>query len=123
SEGQLRVILAALQQEIIERYRRPATYLNLALSRLGLRPYATWRAYRQVAGRPDDAVLVVSLAGESLELTVARGDSVLFSRATLLRGAVDSKSASLDIATTLVGEVRRTLAAFSNQVAGVEVKR
>src|SRR5262249_22268653 len=97
---------------------------KLELSRLGLRPYATWHAYRKVAGSSGEAaVLVVSLAGESLELTVARGESVLFSRATLLRAAVDSKSTAFTPASALLGEVRRPLAAFSNQVPGVEVER
>ncbi len=122
-EGQQRVILAALQQEVIERYHRVVRSSHLELIRLGLRPYATWRAYRQIAVAATGAVLVISLAGESLELTVARGESVLFSRATLLRSANDGKTEAGDSATALVAEVRRTLAAFANQMPGVPVER
>lgn len=123
SEGQRRIILAALQLDVIERVRQAFSPTQLELSRIGLRPYATWRAYRQVAVVPAGAVLVVSLAGESLELTVAQGETVLFSRATLLRGAVDSKAESFDPAPALLGEVRRTLAAFTNQMPGTTVER
>lgn len=122
-EGQRRVILAALQQDVIERYHNVVRGSQLELSRLGLRPYATWRAYRQVAVVPEGAVLIVSLAGESLELTVAQGETVLFSRATLLRGAADSKAEEFDPGPALLGEVRRTLAAFTNQMPGTQVER
>ena len=122
-EGQRRIILAALQKDVIDRYRRTLSATHLELSRIGLRPYATWRAYRQVAVIPEGAVLIVSMAGESLELTVARGESVLFSRATLLRGASDGKSESFDPAQALVAEVRRTIAAFDNQGTGINVER
>jgi hypothetical protein len=76
-----------------------------------------------VAVVPAGAVLVVSLAGESLELTVAQDETVLFSRATLLRNTVDSKAETFDPAPALLGEVRRTLAAFANQMPGTEVAR
>jgi Tfp pilus assembly PilM family ATPase len=121
ADGQRRVLLAALQQDVVDRCRTAVSAAGLSLGRLGLRPYATWRAYRQLAVAPDLAVLVVSLAGEFLELTVARGDSVLFTRATMVKQPAEGKSA--EPAAALVGEVRRTLAAFANQVPGVTVER
>jgi Tfp pilus assembly PilM family ATPase len=121
-DGQQRVILAALQQDVVDRYAQAVAGARLKLERLGLRPYATWRSCRTAIPSGAGPVLVVSLAGESLELTVASGESVLFSRATLLRGASESAAAS-DPAALLVSEVRRTLAAFANQMPGIEVKR
>ncbi len=123
ADGQRRVLLAALQLEVVERYRAVARTAGLVPSRLGLRPYATWRTYRQAAVLPDGAVLVISMSDESVELTVARGEAVLFSRATTLRGGADAKSAAVDLAPALVAEVRRTLAAFANQLPGVAVER
>ena len=122
ADGQRRVLLAALQQDVVERCRAAVSAAGLTLSRLGLRPYATWRAYRQLAVMPEGGVLVVSLAGDFVELTVARGNTVLFSRATMLKASADSKTAA-DVTALLVAEVRRTLAAFANQVPGVAVDR
>jgi Tfp pilus assembly protein PilN len=123
SDGQRRVILAALQQDVIDRFRRSIQNSGLEPSRVGLRPYATWRAYRAVNSGSSAATLVVALAGESLELTVGQGDCVLFSRATLLRATGESKGEKFDPAPALLSEVRRTLAAFGNQVPGVLVDR
>jgi Tfp pilus assembly protein PilN len=120
-EGQRRVMLAALQRDVIDRFQRSIQSSQLQVSRIGLRPYATWRAYRAVSVIPNTAVLVVALAGQSLELTVGLGDSVLFSRATLLRASGDGKG--LESGTALVSEVRRTLAAFGSQVPGVSIDR
>jgi Tfp pilus assembly PilM family ATPase/Tfp pilus assembly protein PilN len=122
-EGQRRVILAALQREVIDRFQRSIQSSQLQVSRVGLRPYATWRTYRAVSVVPNAAVLVVALAGQSLELTVGQGESVLFSRATLLRAAGDAKGDKFDAAPALLSEVRRTLAAFGNQVPGVAIER
>jgi hypothetical protein len=123
ADGQRRVILAALNQEVIDRYRRTIQASRLSLGRLGLRPYATWRAYCALSGAPAEAVLVVTVSGESVELTIGRGDSVLFSRATLLRATTELGAGGFDPVLALFGEVRRTLAAFANQMPGIAVGR
>jgi Tfp pilus assembly PilM family ATPase/Tfp pilus assembly protein PilN len=115
-------ILAGLPNEVIARFRTAVSGPKRELVRLGFRPYATLRAYRELAGTPAEAVLLVSAAQTSLELNVVRGDGVLFSRATTLRNAVDP-AAGEDTAAAIVMEVRRTLAAFANQSPGVEVRR
>jgi hypothetical protein len=121
SDGQRRVILAALHQEVINRYRQATSASRLSLGRLGLRPYATWRAYRAIARPTSDAVLVVTVSGESVELTIGRGEGVLFSRATLLRATSEGGAGGFDPVLALFGEVRRTLAAFANQMPGIAV--
>src|SRR5262245_59175404 len=73
AEGQRRVILAALQRDMIDRFQRSIVSSQFQVSRIGLRPYASWRAYRAVSVIPTAAVLVVALAGQSLELTVGFG--------------------------------------------------
>jgi hypothetical protein len=122
-EGQRRVILAAVQHDVIDRVKRSIDNSQFQVTRIGLRPYATWRAYRAVSVLPGTAVLVVALAGQRLELTVGQGDSVLFSRATMLRSSGDGKAERAEPSVALVSEVRRTLAAFGNQVPGVSIER
>jgi len=120
ADGQRRVLLAALPLELVERCRSVVASSNLTLSRLGLRPYAVWRAYRQVAVVPQGGVLLINVAGDAIELTVAQGGTVLFSRGTMLKAQPDSSAIE---PAALLGEVRRTMAAFSNQVPGVTVER
>ncbi len=121
-DTQRRVILAALQGDALDRIQATTQSAHLELARLGLRPYATWRAYREHAPGGAGAVLIVNHASDSLELTVGSAASLLFSRATLLPNA-EPGAESAETRHALIAEVRRTLAAFSSQMPGVAVTR
>ncbi|MBI3462281.1 MAG: hypothetical protein HY000_04365, partial [Planctomycetes bacterium] len=122
-DGTQRVLLATLPQDVVARYRAEVAAARLDLTRLGLRPYAAWRAYTRACGAPSGPVLIVSLVGQMLELTVGRGDRVLFSHATLLRGAFHNGGTAFDPSTALVGEVRRAFASVASQIADNPVER
>ena len=51
-EGSQRVTLAALQRDAVVQCQRAVAAADCELSQLGLRPWATWRAYRQLATTP-----------------------------------------------------------------------
>jgi Tfp pilus assembly PilM family ATPase/Tfp pilus assembly protein PilN len=123
AEGQRRVILAALQLDVLNRFQHSLKTSQAELSRVGLRPYATWRAYRGVTMVPTSAVLVVAMTGATLELTVGQGETVLFSRATMLRSAAEGSAEKTDLVPALLSEIRRTMAAFGNQMPGVDIER
>lgn len=124
ADGARHVVLAALRREWVTQCQEAVRSANLELHRIGLRPFATWRTYRQAVAVPaDEAVLLVDLLGEYAELTIGCGDSVLFSHGFFPRGAAGGAGPVCGFAAAVVNEVRRTLAAFGQQVPGAAVQR
>jgi len=119
--GQPRSVLAAaVAPDLVEQIRSTCHTAGLRLRRLVLRPCGAASLFcrRQEEGRPKARLLVDLLADET-DLTVMIDRKVIFLRTARLGGdpLVDAESAQ-----ALLGEIRRTMAAVSNQLAGRRVE-
>jgi type IV pilus assembly protein PilM len=124
ADGARQVVLAALQRDWVDQCQEAVRSEGLELHRIGLRPFATWRTFRQAAAVPEDeAVLLVDLIGEYAELTIGCGDAVLLSHAFFPRGAAGGDGPVCGFASAMVNEVRRTLVAFGQQAPAASVRQ
>jgi len=113
--NQPRTVLAAVIEPALRRQAEQVCQAaGLRLLRIELRPFAAASClHRQNPAQPGQARLLVDLVGDEAELTVMDGDEVVFLRAARLPG---DPLVSSDAAVSLMGELRRTLAAAQNQL-------
>lgn len=109
-----KVLAAAVSPELVEQIRQTCQQAKLTPERLVLRPCAAasllararWEAVAS-------AKLLVDLLAEEADLTVLVDNDVVFLRTVRLSG---------DASATLLGEIRRTVAAARNQIGGLSIE-
>lgn len=86
----LEALVAAVKRDSVERFRELAEAANLNLVALGWKGYANFRCL-QACGHAagSDAVALVSLKTDSLNVDVIAHESVLFSRGDIVRPVVE----------------------------------
>ena len=113
------VLAAAIAPQLIEQIRSACQVAGLEAQRMILRPCAVaslLRRHRPVSG--EQVRLLVDLLASEVDLTVMRGDSIVFLRTARIAAESHSPEASRP----LVLEIRRTLAAVSQRLAGQRVE-
>ncbi|MFM8252789.1 MAG: type IV pilus biogenesis protein PilM [Planctomycetota bacterium] len=116
--GPLSVLAAAIAPDIVEQVRTTCAAANLTAQRLVLRPFAAaslWQQHQDAAG----CALMVDLLAEEGDLTVMVDGHVAFIRTVRLPSTDDQE----ELARAMFGEIRRTIAAASNQLGGRKVDR
>jgi hypothetical protein len=110
------VLAAALTAEQLKSIRVVCDAAKLTAKHLVLRPFA---ADALVTDRlqPDACVLTVDRLAEEVDLTVVLGEQAVFPRSV----RVGNYGTAEEQAATVVAEIRRTIAASQNQVAGHRV--
>ncbi len=105
SKEALEVLVAAVKRDSVERFREVAEAAKLNLVALGWTGYANFRCL-QACGHTSspDAVALVTVRIDSVNVDVVAHDSVLFSRGDVVRPAVEL---SADLASRESGEMRR----------------
>ena len=115
------VLAGALPPEAAERLNRLCQPAGLTLNRLVLRPCASaslWR--RKHPPTSDDQVrLLVDMLAAEVDLTVAVGPRVIFTRNARLPGHFLSTPEEVR---PLISEIKRTIAAVQNQLGGRKVE-
>ncbi len=114
ADGPRKVLAAAVSPDLVEQIRQTCLRAKLTPERLVLRPCAAasllararWEAVARVK-------LLVDLLAEEADLTVLVDNDVVFLRTVRLSG---------DQSATLIGEIRRTIAAARNQVGGLAIE-
>jgi Tfp pilus assembly PilM family ATPase len=109
-----KVLAAAVSPQLIEQIRQACLQAKITPEHLVLRPCAAaslltrarWEAVARVK-------LLVDLLAEEADLTVLVDNEVVFMRTVRLSG---------DASATLVGEIRRTVAAARNQIGGLTIE-
>lgn len=117
-QGPLSVLAAAIAPDLVEQIKTTCTAAQLQPRRLVLRPFAAaslWAQNNDVTG----CVLMVDLLAEDGDLTVVVDGQVAFIRTVRLPAPENSE----DLARAMSGEIRRTMAAASNQLGGRRVDR
>lgn len=110
------VLAAAITPETLKTIRDTCEAAGLTLKHLVLRPFA---ADSLLMDRltPDSCVLTIDRLAEEVDLTVVLGEQAVFPRTVRVAsyGTLEEQAASI------VGEIRRTMAAAQNQLAGHKV--
>jgi len=118
NSGQLSVLAAAISPELVAQIRATCSAATLEPKRLVLRPFAAAALLRRRRS-VDGCVLVVDMLADEADLTVVNSGNVELIRTVRL----PSSSEPEDQARFMSGEIRRTIAAASNQLAGRKVER
>jgi len=79
--GTTEVLVAAVQHQVLDFYKRVADEAGLKLQRIGLRPFANTVALGKLIGQPGQRVLFADLGPELTEINVVRDGRLVFSRA------------------------------------------
>ena len=120
-DGPRSVLAAAIGPGLVNQIQQTCVAANLKAERLILRPCAT--ASLLSRSSPDSHEgklrLLVDLLSDEADLTVMSDQKVVFLRTTRLGGDPLTES---DQAEALLGEIRRTMAAAQNQLAGRRVE-
>lgn len=115
---QARVVLAAaVTADLVEQINTTCQQADLKPRRLVLRPCAAASLLRRRT-KPDEPAavrLLVDLLADEVDLTVLDGDQVILLRTARMSGAVADDTTNI---APLVAEIRRTIAAAQNQLAG-----
>jgi Tfp pilus assembly PilM family ATPase len=111
------VLAAAISSETLQAVREVCDGAKVTLKHLVLRPFA---ADSLVTDRldADSCVLTVDRLSEEVDLTVVLGGQAVFPRSV----RVPQYGTEAEQAATMVGEMRRTIAAASNQIGGQPVQ-
>ncbi|MEE8451609.1 MAG: hypothetical protein V3R99_06825 [Thermoguttaceae bacterium] len=125
-DGPRSVLAAAVGPQLVDQIRRTCEAANLKAQRLILRPCAAASLLNRSSpdspspdSREGKLRLLVDLLSDEADLTVMSGRKVVFLRTTRLGGDPLTES---DQAAALLGEIRRTMAAAQNQLAGRRVE-
>ena len=113
------VLAAAIAPQLVEQIRATCHGAGIEPQRLILRPCAVaslLRRHRPEAG--EQVRLLVDLLASEVDLTVMRGDSVVFLRTA----RIAAESHSPEAAKPLILEIRRTLAAVSQRLGDQRVE-
>lgn len=114
---QLSVLAAAISPELVAQIRATCVAAELVPTRVVLRPFAAAALLRR-RRTSAECVLVVDLLADEADLTIVDAGSVSLIRTTRLPGAGEPD----EHAKFMTGEIRRTIAAASNQL-GRKVER
>jgi len=111
------VLAAAITPDLLKTIREVCQAAHLVPKHLVLRPFA---ADSLVTDRlePESCVITVDRLAEEVDLTVVLGGQAVFPRSV----RVGNYGTAEDQASTIVGEMRRTIAAAQNQIAGHPVE-
>lgn len=119
-QSQRSVLAAAISPELIEQIRATCQAAGLRPKSLVLRPCAVASLYnRAQLAAPEGMCLLVDLLGDEADLTVVFGRQVVFLRTARLSG---DPLEGPEHAQSLIAELRRTIAAAQNQLAGQRVE-
>jgi len=110
------VLVAAVQQPVVNFYRQVAEAAGLRLVRLGLRPYANLQGI-QAYGRhsTESRLAVVYITHDEAEIDVMEGGALSFSRAAVVKvppPGPDAEPAAGEAARIVVAEVARSLHSY-----------
>lgn len=116
-EKEQTVLAAAISPDVIEQYRQTCAAAGLTMRRLMLRPFAAAATVVQdvVAAR---CGMLVDLLAEEADLTVTADGKAVFPRTVRLPATDEVRVVSKSLA----GEIRRTMVAAANQLAGRRVE-
>jgi len=110
------VLVAAVQQPVLEYYRQIAEAAGVRLLRLGLRPYANMRCVEAYVGSLDRGrVALVHMAADETEIDVMEEDGLTFSRSAVIEIPPPSRHdepTSGEAVATIVQEVARSLQSY-----------
>jgi len=106
-EQQIRILAAALSPDMVRQIRDSCTACQTPAKNLVLRPFATASLFKR-SGDDGRCRLLVELLSEEVDLTVLVDSQVVFLRSVRLSAE--------NMASALVGEIRRTIAAAQNQL-------
>jgi Tfp pilus assembly PilM family ATPase len=111
------VLAAAITPELLKTIREVCEAAHVTLKHLVLRPFA---ADSLVTDRleAESCVITVDRLAEEVDLTVVLGGQAVFPRSV----RVGNYGTAEDQAATIVGEMKRTIAAAQNQIAGHRVE-
>lgn len=114
------VLAATVSPQIVEQIRETCAAASLQPTRLVLRPFALASLFRRAQPVAEESVrLLVDPVGEEVDLTAMVDEHVVFLRTARLPGAA---SLGDDAERPLLAEIRRTMAAVQNQLAGRRVE-
>jgi Tfp pilus assembly PilM family ATPase/Tfp pilus assembly protein PilN len=114
------VLTAAISPEMVSQIRSTCEAADLTAKRLVLRPFAAASLMRRKRPLDEDAcVLMVDLLADEADLTITLKNQVILTRTVRLAAGGDAAAQSR----TLLGEVRRTVAAGRNQLRGRRIER
>ncbi|MGH7134844.1 MAG: type IV pilus biogenesis protein PilM, partial [Pirellulales bacterium] len=109
-----KVLAAAVSPDLVEQIRQTCLRAKVTPERLVLRPCAAASLLARARWEaPARVKLLVDLLAEDADLTVLVDGDVAFLRTVRLSG---------DAPATLVGEIRRTVAAARNQIGGLNIE-
>lgn len=111
------VLAAAISTDQVAQIRKVCGESNLEPTRLVLRPFAAAGLFR-LRRKDERCVLMVDLLADEADLTVVAGGNVEFIRSIRLPTASEGE----ELAKQMIGELRRTMAAASNQIGGRKVE-
>lgn len=111
------VLAAAIAPDVVEHIRAVCGQIKVEPKRLVLRPFAAASLWRR---RSHDrrCTLMVDMLADEADLTVLAEGQVVFTRTVRLALGGDD-----ELSRSLIGEIRRTVAAAQNQLAGQRVER
>jgi Tfp pilus assembly protein PilN len=111
------VLAAAIAPDVVDHIRTVCGQIKVEPKRLVLRPFAAASLWRR---RSEDrrCTLMVDMLADEADLTVLTGGQVVFTRTVRLALGGDD-----ELSRSLIGEIRRTIAAAQNQLAGQRVER
>jgi len=113
------VLAAAISPTILNQIRKTVTDAGLTLGRLVLRPFAAASLVLRSRKDASGVRMVVDLLADEADLTVVDERQVMLARTVRLPAA----GPGVDQSRALIGEIRRTLAAVSNELAGRKVSQ
>ncbi len=118
SEEAHKVLAASISPKLVQQINNTCASGNLVPRRLILRPFAAASLLHRHGTMLDGrATLVVDVLADEADLTVIEDEKVVFMRTVRLPGSDDDELQSR----ALVGEIRRTIGAASNQLHGRRV--
>ena len=114
------VLAVALDPDLLVQIRGICQRAGLQAERLILRPYAAASLFlRRAASSEHRAGLLIDILGEEADLTVLVDETVVFLRTARLPAELMNEPESCR---PLLAEIRRTLAAVTNQLGGQKVE-
>lgn len=119
TESNVDVLAAAISPAVVENVQQVASEVDLNVKNLVLRPFAAASLLKR--SRPDDkrCRLVVDLLSSDADLFVLAGDKVAFVRTVRLP---HTEGVTPALVTSMIGEVRRTVAAAQSQLGGQRIE-
>ena len=112
------MLAAAISPDLVRQIRSTCAAAALEPKRLALRPFAAAALLRRRRG-VEGCLLVVDMLADGADLSVVNAGNVELIRTVRMPSSGDAD----ELARFMTGEIRRTIAAASNQLAGRKVER